>query len=756
MNSPDLKKLITGFLILSVIISSAVLILSNIVGSPSQPSPVASQKDSSIGTNAFTAPTTGNSGVAALPNGGSNDPLAVNTTNMTVNLAHTIARQLIKTNPNGPAPKKGSLSLAVPDVKQLTTQYIEGAATIIPAVNTASIHISRSYNQNDILAYLENANRSLGQIAQNTNIKNFKDSDKTNLANAIGLLLSQTEVQLNQLSVPAPLLDIHKSILETLETQKAMLAASSDDPLKTMALIKNAPQILNQQKGDILKQLNALKKNIPKILSDGTGKNKIQNFAAAILGVQTANAIIVEDLGNLVENVISAIESVITEVIDYASYYLNYLGWDYNTILTETLKNEVLQLLVNAIINWVTGSGNPQFVTNWKSLLGNAFNGAAGAVIDQNAPGLCSSFGPLVSVGLRPAGGGQLQQTGVYSPTACTLDKVVSNLQGFYNNFESGGWAGYTTLLEPQNNLFGSIVQNSDIALRAGLEAQNAAQSQAQAGNGYNGTQSCDDQSSPDAGGQCADGSTPTVTTPGSQQSDLTSRALGSPIDRIVNAQDWESLAVGVITLVVGKLTSSGNKGLLQGNLTGTANASIICAGYPTSSPAYATCIANANKANNPPGSENAGGRAVLLTQANQILDAASSSLKSVNVSLDAVGSTISILNVIVAASSTCPTQAAQAQSALDSKTSEFTSLTARASTLTQKITDLGTFISTITSHTPTNDEPFYTEQTGVLNNQFGTAVQAATDKASDSTQAQTDTSDLSKASDLLRSCTGG
>lgn len=758
MTSPDLKKLVTIFLILAAVVSSSLLIFSGFPGGTSRPSANSPAGITGIGSNAF-APTNLPNGSGAFTSAGSANQGFAHSGNLTEAVADSLAQSILQKNPDGPKTVKDKLAITFPGgstdfAKDYVAKNGITLQSIDPEIDIALIKTQAHYSSDDVKNYFTTLQPIISSIAGNRILLDARAGGDASTANALNLLFVEASAKLYGLNVPAPLLSYHKTLLKIFGTYANAFNASANDPLKTLFLVANFKQIITGESVALHEETKNLKQQLPQILGSLRHEKKLGDHVRAILGVETAYAIfgiedIVIDLPTEIETALTAVNTALKYVIDYNTWY--------GRILTEVLKNTILKLIVDAIVNWVTGrgSGNPQFVTNWKSMLGNAFNGAAGAVIEQNAPGLCSSFGPLVSIGLKPV---QLRQTGIYSPTYCTLDRVVSNLQGFYNNFESGGWIGYTTLLEPQNNLFGSIVQNSDLALQAGLEAQNAAQSQAQAGNGYKGTETCDDNSSPDEDGQCADGSILLITTPGSQQSDLTSRALASPIDRIVNANGWESLAAGVITGVINNLIASGNKGLAQGNIT-SANpvpTSILCSGYATSSPEYANCIQGIKDSNAPPGSENSGPKAILLAQAKQILTDSSSTMAYVNASLEAVTSTAAILNVIAAAISTCPSQAAQARLALNDKNAEYNTLILQASDLRTRVLGLKAFITDIETHQPTNDIAYFTKQTGVLQSQFGTPQQASLAKSSAYAQSQSDAKDLQSASDLLKSCTGG
>ena len=118
------------------------------------------------------------------------------------------------------------------------------------------------------------------------------------------------------------------------------------------------------------------------------------------------------------------------------------------TMLFEVLRKRLLDMLVDQIITWIQGGGQPQFVTNWQQFLKDAAGAAIGdVVLETNAAFLCSPFKLQVQLSLLPVP--QFSQR-----VECTLDDIVKNIEDFYNDFSKGGWKGWIELTEGGNNVY--------------------------------------------------------------------------------------------------------------------------------------------------------------------------------------------------------------------------------------------------------------------------------------------------------------
>lgn len=265
-------------------------------------------------------------------------------------------------------------------------------------------------------------------------------------------------------------------------------------------------------------------------------------------------------------------------------------------------KKRLLDALVDDIIRWIQGGGDPRFVTDWEGFLRDAADAGIGDVIRELSPQLCSPFRTQVILSL---------QTPVFSQRArCTLSQVVSNFEDWLENFESGGWIAYQETWKPANNPWGAIIIAHDEIIKRSAEKQEAARQEAQAGQGFIGVKRCTvwefrelatglhikEVKSPVTGNSYNTGSPRTgnekpefpptgvpadlvqgkydwrcakteTVTPGKVAGDITVKAIGSNIDYLINAQDLSTYIAAIADAAINRLlkeTTIGLKGLFR------------------------------------------------------------------------------------------------------------------------------------------------------------------------------------------------
>ncbi len=237
-------------------------------------------------------------------------------------------------------------------------------------------------------------------------------------------------------------------------------------------------------------------------------------------------------------------DTSVTTIEQTAITAQTFLEWA-QTFVLDTLKRRLLDMMVDQIIQWVQGGGKPQFVTNWGQFLSDAANVATGDFIQEIGLGfLCSPFSLQVQISLLPVGRFSKQVT-------CTLDQIVGNIDNFFGDFRNGGWLAYTTALQPQNNYFGATLLARAELTKRKENAQVAALNEAQSGKGFLSTKSCD-----------ANGKNCVITTPGDTIGNLVSKAVGSDIDYIVNAEQLSQYVSAIANAVVNRVIVEGVNGL--------------------------------------------------------------------------------------------------------------------------------------------------------------------------------------------------
>lgn len=194
------------------------------------------------------------------------------------------------------------------------------------------------------------------------------------------------------------------------------------------------------------------------------------------------------------------------------------------TLLTQTLKKQVLDFLVDQLIAYISGTdgGASTVIQNWEGFLGGAIGDAiADFGADFNIVDLCSPF--------------DFQLKLIFSapkvPTfnqrfKCTLNDIVNNIDDFRENFRNGSWLAYQTSFQPQNNFWGVYLEaESSLLSRANIKKETSL-AEAVAGGGFLSAKKCDDN-----GENCR------IVTPGRTIGDAVAKAVGSDIDFIVGIE---------------------------------------------------------------------------------------------------------------------------------------------------------------------------------------------------------------------------
>lgn len=119
------------------------------------------------------------------------------------------------------------------------------------------------------------------------------------------------------------------------------------------------------------------------------------------------------------------------------------------------ISRQLLAAMTSSIVNWINSgfNGDPTFISNPEAFFLDVANEITGAFIRDTALApFCDAFKPQILIALA--------QTQTYRQRAkCTLLDVVGNVEGFFNDFSQGGWAGWITMTQqPQNNPFGAYL----------------------------------------------------------------------------------------------------------------------------------------------------------------------------------------------------------------------------------------------------------------------------------------------------------
>lgn len=206
-----------------------------------------------------------------------------------------------------------------------------------------------------------------------------------------------------------------------------------------------------------------------------------------------------------------------------------------------TLMKTLLDQLVDGIIGYVQGDGDPKFVTDWKGFLTDAGDQAAGAALQKLGAGfLCEPFSAQIQIALLPV-------AGPFSKRAqCTLTDIVGNITNFANDFRNGGWIAYSEAWKPQNNFFGALLLAEAEVAREREDEVGAKLLEGLAGQGF--------LSIKDENGN--------IVTPGKALGDLTSKALGTDIDFVLNADQLGDYVEAITNALINRVIKEGVTGV--------------------------------------------------------------------------------------------------------------------------------------------------------------------------------------------------
>jgi len=503
----DLKKLITGFLLLAVLMSSVIFIFSSFRSEKTEVLDLAissgALKNSENGGSENKNPLFENLPLDKLgisvplpdPVGGVADenpelPPVEDPTNLTDNLAQQLTEEMGTLDPS----KGDQIERKTDEALKNIDSFASKAALDVLNKDLDSfdkeveetinnLRIRKGASAEDVLAYKESVDLLLSD--------NFSRFSDINLEEGImsGLVINSLEVAVNRvlikskdLPVPENLKDFHKSLVKLAMYQKKVLdlAQDQEDPLKSTIIIqlreKDILATLNNFTGEYSKIQEAIK-------SLGFRDEGIIKSIFSVLSVKKVYAQGLPGVPSVVTDPVHTSVNLTTRILTFAK-----------NVATEFIKKRLVHQMVQQTINWIQGGGKPRFVQDFKGFALGEADKAVGGEIYKHLPQLCSSISPWVKSAFSGIGGGSRNGNLRTETTRCTLSEViqnVENLAAFYENFGAGGWSNYLEVIRPQNNAFGSIMILSDIASIAGSEEKAAVKEDVSASGGLLSTKKC-------------------------------------------------------------------------------------------------------------------------------------------------------------------------------------------------------------------------------------------------------------------------
>ena len=598
----DAKKLITGFLILTLGASTATWILSNNNTAASQQTAATTGAVAQVPESAFVSPTsTVPTDILALLSGNLptstanalNDP-----NNFTAAIGNSLLNGLIAANPNGiQTDSNGNGQVNMPDEQTILTEIQQsqpGQNIQIPnweaevAQDQAKIKISSRTSNQGITDYLQSLNAVNSKYFVATGLSQIaaaaaSSTDSSTSAPSPSILLtaasdiSSALASSLSISVPASMVPVQKAWIRMLVYQKNMAGLFSTDPTdpaRTLLALQAEENNYNNSFNDFYTALEGTikKESLAQGMTEGQ-KNEIAALVNKIFFINTANAqLSVVDWGEIASTIASTAKT-------WGIYLLNVA----KDIALQILINVLVAQVQSHVLKWIQNSGAPMFVQNWADQYANSAILSAQNYIANNFSCVNSSIYPQIQVVLNTT-------YGVGGTNACQaqFDSQLGGggIQAFYSNFLDGGFLSMGESMLPSNNFYGGLFFTAQGAGQAASQSQKILGIKINSEQGMVGVQTCADGSNPNGshyvcdpgytlqGNQCIDPTDPTlIPLNATQVANLGSCPDGSTPKTMSPAEATTQLLGGAIKITGMQIT---NPKSTAGILTALANSLVM------------------------------------------------------------------------------------------------------------------------------------------------------------------------------------
>jgi hypothetical protein len=298
---------------------------------------------------------------------------------------------------------------------------------------------------------------------------------------------------------------------------------------------------------------------------------------------------------NLIKNTLTAIAtgSIAASSGLTAVTSVNTLAKD--TILDPiawAVSKAILQSVVNSTVNWINHgfNGAPGFATNLNSTLQAVGDTAANNFISQLATN-GSIKSPFQTQIANAVSTNYLQSTGkngFFAQNAFTLNQASPNPTAFLaGNFSQGGWnAWMSAITNPQNNPYGAYALASAGVSQQVAGAQNTQKTELNWGQGFLSSRGNCPTTTTGGSSTGSSGATSlsqnstcqstSIQTPGSIISGQLNKALGSGVDTLVTAHQFDEIVGALLGQLTNAVIGSGGSG---GGLAGLSQPSSATGG---------------------------------------------------------------------------------------------------------------------------------------------------------------------------------
>jgi len=576
----DVKKLVTGFLILATIAVCSGLAFSFFTSGSktggtavAQPS-IANNDTAPVQTNAFvdTGSVQGNAAeLLSDIDTSSTDVVTNDPSNLTNILADSFVTGLNTANPNGLTMSQNG----VPDITAPDTQSIAESIASNPEVEGLVIPDWDTEAQSQLIDTIPSASQnSITQYSSALNAVFAKDfvssgvqSEVTNSAangdpSQLPFIASQIQSALTDtlaIPTPTPLVGLQESLVRVMVYEKNLSLLgedSSNDPVK-------ASLVFQGEKAKFDSAKSVLQQQIEKASSLGLSLNARPQarvpLIAKIFGVRTAEA-----------------QEITFDPDAFAQMIEEYL----NNIILQILKNLLVSVIQKKVLTAIQGSGAPQFVQSFAAQMINSYQSAAintiNSEIAQTPPSQQAALKALTSISYQAPNGASVLGT-IGPNSGVSVSGNFTNMSDYLSEYNSGG------------NVWANAMAIHDSAMAAGTNNQTANQTQNIAQQGWKGSLTCSDGSDPTNGvhytcadntipdpvfhycdgnaniaaqaipnaGQCANGNPPTTIMPGQVTGQQSNAALQIGGANITSANDIAGLLNSMLTSLLNTLAQN-------------------------------------------------------------------------------------------------------------------------------------------------------------------------------------------------------
>ena len=269
---------------------------------------------------------------------------------------------------------------------------------------------------------------------------------------------------------------------------------------------------------------------------------------------------------NTAKGIINTASTLINTSTGISGLAQKFLEWAFK-LAVEALKRKLLDMIVDQIVVWIQGGGEPKFITDWPGFFRDAVDQAGGDFLKELKLGLfCSPYNLKLRAAFIPI-------PRFADRSACTLTQIGVNIDNFLKDFNKGGWVAWNEMvLKPQNNIYGAYLMAWDEQEKRKSAAAKAAGAEAQAGRGFLSVKRCaishvEPGIPPDETGEALPPTTVCdryeIVTPGKVVGDAAAEIIGADIKLLVNSQDLSAYISAIANAILNRVFAEG-VGLLR------------------------------------------------------------------------------------------------------------------------------------------------------------------------------------------------